>query len=135
MTKLKRILVTGGAGFIASHVAGQLVSAGHEVAVVDNLSMGKREYVPSAAQFYPYDIKSPETVELIRSWRPQVIVHHAAQMSVQVSVSDPILDARENILGSLNLLQAAAETKVEKFIFASTGGAIYGDDAPLPARE
>ena len=135
MTKPKRILVTGGAGFIASHVADQLVAAGHDVAVVDNLSMGKREYVPAGAQFYPYDIKSPETAELIRGWRPQVIVHHAAQMSVQVSVSDPIFDARENILGSLNLLQAAAEAKVEKVIFASTGGAIYGDDAPLPARE
>jgi UDP-glucose 4-epimerase len=135
MTKPKRILVTGGAGFIASHVADQLVAAGHDVAVVDNLSMGKREHVPAAAQFYPYDIKSPETVELIRGWRPQVIVHHAAQMSVQASVQDPIFDARENILGSLNLLQAAAEAKVAKVIFASTGGAIYGDDAPLPARE
>ena len=135
MIKPKRILVTGGAGFIGSHVAGQLTAAGHDVAVVDNLSMGKREYVPGAAQFYPYDIKSPETVELIRGWRPQVIVHHAAQMSVQISVQDPIFDARENILGSLNLLQAAAEAKVEKVIFASTGGAIYGDDAPLPARE
>lgn len=135
MTKPKRILITGGAGFIASHVADQLVAAGHDVAVVDNLSMGKREYVPAAAQFYPYDIKSQETVELIRRWRPQVIVHHAAQMSVQVSVSDPILDAQENILGSLNILQAAARAGVEKVIFASTGGAIYGDDAPLPARE
>ena len=135
MTEPKRILVTGGAGFIASHVADQLVAAGHDVAVVDNLSVGKREYVPAAAQFYPYDIKSPETVELIRGWRPQVIMHLAAQMSVQVSVSDPIFDAQENILGSLNLLQAAAAAGVEKVIFASTGGAIYGDDAPLPARE
>jgi UDP-glucose 4-epimerase len=135
MTKPKRILVTGGAGFIGSHVAGQLVAAGHEVAVVDNLSMGKREYVPAGAQFSLYDIKSQETVELIRGWRPQVIVHHAAQMSVQVSVSDPVLDAQENILGSLNLFQAAAAAGVEKVIFASTGGAIYGDDAPLPARE
>ena len=135
MTKPKRILVTGGAGFIGSHVADQLVATGHDLAVVDNLSMGKREYVPAAAQFYPYDIKSPEIVELIRSWRPQVILHFAAQMSVQASVSNPVFDAQENILGSLNLLQAAAEAKVEKFIFSSTGGAIYGDDAPLPARE
>jgi len=131
----KRILVTGGAGFIASHVADHLVAAGHDVAVVDNLSMGKREYVPAAAQFFPFDIKSQETAELIGRWRPQVIVHHAAQMSVQVSVSDPILDARENILGSLHLLQAAAQARVEKIIFASTGGAIYGEEAPLPARE
>ncbi len=135
MDAAKRILVTGGAGFIASHVADHLLAAGHDVAVVDNLSMGKREYVPAAAQFYPYDIKSPETAALIRDWRPQVIVHHAAQMSVQASVSDPIFDARENILGSLNLLQAAAQAQVAKFIFASTGGAIYGDDAPLPACE
>jgi len=135
MTAAKRILVTGGAGFIGSQVADYLVGAGHQVAVVDNLSMGKREHAPAAAEFHPYDIKSPETFELIRTWRPRVIIHHAAQMSVQVSVSDPILDARENILGSLNLFQAAAQGKVEKIIFASTGGAIYGDDAPLPARE
>jgi UDP-glucose 4-epimerase len=131
----KRILITGGAGFIASHVADRLVATGHEVAVVDNLSIGKREYVPAAAQFHPYDIKSPETADLIRRWQPQVIVHHAAQMSVQVSVNDPILDAQENILGSLNLFQAAAQARVEKIIFASTGGAIYGDNVPLPARE
>jgi UDP-glucose 4-epimerase len=131
----KRILVTGGAGFIASHVSDQLVAAGHEVTVVDNLSTGKREYVPAAAQFYPYDIKSPETADLIRRWQPQVIVHHAAQMSVQVSVSDPVLDAQENILGSLNLFQAAAQARVERIIFASTGGAMYGNEAPLPARE
>ncbi len=135
MTKPKRTLVTGGAGFIGSHVAHQLVAAGHDVAVVDNLSSGQREYVPAAAQFYPYDINSPETAELIRAWRPQVLIHLAAQMSVQASVSDPVFDARENILGSLNLLQAAAEAQLQKFIFASTGGAMYGDDAPLPARE
>lgn len=135
MNAPKRILVTGGAGFIASHVSDHLVAAGHEVAVVDNLSMGKREYVPGAAQFYPYDIKSPETFDLICRWQPQVIVHHAAQMSVQVSVSNPVLDAQENILGSLNLFQAAAQARVEKIIFASTGGAMYGNEAPLPARE
>jgi len=131
----KRILVTGGAGFIASHVADQLVATGHEVTVVDNLSTGKAEHVPAAAQFYPYDIKSPEAYDLIRRWQPQVIVHHAAQMSVQVSMSDPVKDAQENILGSLNLFQAAAQARVEKIIFASTGGAMYGNDAPLPARE
>jgi UDP-glucose 4-epimerase len=135
MTKPNRTLVTGGAGFIGSHVAHQLVAAGHDVAVVDNLSTGQREYVPAAAQFYPHDINSPETAELIRAWRPQVLIHLAAQMSVQASVSDPVFDARENILGSLNLLQAAAAAKLKKVIFASTGGAMYGDDAPLPARE
>jgi UDP-glucose 4-epimerase len=135
MRTSKRILVTGGAGFIASHVADRLVATGHQVAVVDNLSTGKREYVPAAAEFFPYDIKSPEAADLIHRWQPQVIIHHAAQMSVQVSVKNPVLDAQENILGSLNLFEAAARARVEKIIFASTGGAIYGDDAPLPARE
>ena len=135
MAVLKRFLVTGGAGFIGSHIAQSLVAAGHEVAVVDNLSIGKREYVPPAARLCPYDIKSREAYELITDWRPQVIVHLAAQMSVQVSVNDPVFDARENILGSLNLFQAAGQAGVAKIIFASTGGAIYGDDVPLPTRE
>jgi len=135
MGRTKRVLVTGGAGFIGSQVADALVSAGYKVAVVDNLSTGRREQVPAAAQFFPYDIKSPEAYDLVCRWRPGAILHHAAQMSVQVSVSDPLLDARENILGSLNLFQAAVAAGVEKIIFASTGGAMYGNEAPLPARE
>ncbi len=128
-------MVTGGAGFIGSTVAERLVAAGHQVAVVDNLSTGRLENVPAAAHFLQLDIKGKEAFDFIRQWRPQVIVHHAAQMSVQSSVTDPMGDAQENILGSLNLLQAATRTEVEKFIFASSGGAIYGDEAPLPARE
>jgi UDP-glucose 4-epimerase len=135
MSESKRILVTGGAGFIGSHLADAFLERGHEVAVVDNLSSGRREQVPTGAQFYPYDIKALETADLIRRWQPQVLVHHAAQMSVRISVEDPLMDARENILGSLNLFQAAAAAKVEKIIFASTGGAMYGDQAPVPARE
>jgi UDP-glucose 4-epimerase len=132
---MARILVTGGAGFIGSNVADSLVAAGHDVAVVDNLSTGRREFVPPQAQFFHYDVNSPEAAELIRSFRPEALVHHAAQMNVRFSVADPVADARENILGSLNLLQAAIEAKVKKVIFASTGGAIYGDAAPIPARE
>ena len=132
---MARILVTGGAGFIGSHVAESLIAAGHDVAVVDNLSTGRREFVPPQAQFFLYDINSKEAADLIRSWRPEALVHHAAQMNVRFSVADPVGDARENILGSLNLLQAAMEAKVKKVIFASTGGAIYGDEAPIPARE
>jgi len=132
---MARILVTGGAGFIGSHVADRLAAAGHDVAVVDNLSTGRREFVPARANFYQYDINSPEAAELIRAWRPEALVHHAAQMNVRFSVADPVADARENILGSLNLLQAAAEAQVQRIIFASTGGAIYGDEAPIPARE
>ena len=135
MSGRKLILVTGGAGFIGSQVADAFLKAGHEVAVVDNLSTGKREQVPAGAQFYHDDIKSAETFDLIGRWRPQVLVHHAAQMSVRISVADPTLDARENILGSLNLFQASAQVGLEKIIFASTGGAMYGDEAPVPARE
>jgi UDP-glucose 4-epimerase len=132
---MQRILITGGAGFIGSHVAELMAAQGHEVAVVDNLSTGRREFVPAAAQFFPYDIKDEKTYDLILDWSPQVIIHHAAQMSVQVSVKDPVADARDNILGSLNILNAAARARVRKFIFASTGGAMYGDDAPVPAKE
>lgn len=132
---MKRILITGGAGFIGSQVADSLVAAGYEVAVLDNLSTGRREYVPTAAHFLPCDIKTREAFEFICQWRPRVISHHAAQMSVQLSVADPVGDAQENILGSLNIFQAAAQAGVEKIIFASTGGALYGDAASLPARE
>ncbi len=135
MPERKRILVTGGAGFIGSHVADAFLQNGHEVAVVDNLSFGRREQVPAGAQFYPYDIKAAETFDLICRWQPQVLVHHAAQMSVRFSVEDPVVDAQENILGSLNLFQAATQVKMERIIFASTGGAMYGDQAPVPARE
>jgi UDP-glucose 4-epimerase len=132
---MARILVTGGAGFIGSHVADRLIAMGHDVAVVDNLSTGRREFVHPQATFYQYDIKSTEAAALIRSWQPAALVHHAAQMNVRFSVADPVADARENILGSLNLLQAAVEGQVKKIIFASTGGAIYGDEAPIPAVE
>lgn len=135
MSRQRRVLVTGGAGFIGSHVAEAFLTTGLEVAIVDNLSTGRRENVPAGAEFYPFDIKSPDTFDLICQWQPQVLVHHAAQMSVRVSVDDPAMDARENILGSLNLFEAAARAKVERIIFASTGGAMYGDQAPVPARE
>jgi UDP-glucose 4-epimerase len=135
MSQHKRILVTGGAGFIGSHVAEAFLAAGSEVAIVDNLSTGRQENVPAGAQFYPFDIKSTDTFDLICRWQPHVLVHHAAQMSVRVSVDNPVMDAQENILGSLNLFEAAVRAKVERIIFASTGGAMYGDHAPVPARE
>jgi UDP-glucose 4-epimerase len=135
MSEQKRLLVTGGAGFIGSQVADAFLAAGFQVAVVDNLSTGRRENVPAAALFLPLDIKSRETYDFICRWQPHIVVHHAAQMSVRISVGDPMLDAQENILGSLNLFEAAARVKVEKIIFASTGGAMYGDQAPIPARE
>jgi UDP-glucose 4-epimerase len=103
--------------------------------VIDNLSNGRLENVPPSVHFMHLDIKSQGAFDFVCGWLPQVIVHLAAQMSVQTSVSDPVGDARENILGSLNLLQAAARSGVEKVIFSSTGGAISGDEAPVPARE
>jgi UDP-glucose 4-epimerase len=135
MQQMKRVLVTGGAGFIGSQVAERLGLEGYEVAVMDNLSTGRREYVPATAQFFPYDIKSRDAFDLTCQWQPQVIVHHAAQMSVRASVTDPLMDAQENILGSLNIFQAGTQAGVQKIIFASTGGAIYGDEVALPARE
>jgi len=135
MAREKRLLVTGGAGFIGSHVADRLLAAGYEVAVVDNLITGRRENVPPGAQFFPYDIQAQETAELIRSWQPRALLHFAAQMSVSYSVKDPLGDARENILGSLSLLDALARAGGEKVVFASTGGAMYGDEAPVPAKE
>ena len=132
---MKRIFLTGGAGFIGSHLADRLLAAGHEVVLVDNLSTGRREQVPAGALFHPLDIKDPETFDLMVRWRPQALVHLAAQMNVRASVADPLFDARENILGSLNLFEAAARAGVEQIVFSSTGGALHGDGVPLPTRE
>ncbi|MBI2930443.1 MAG: NAD-dependent epimerase/dehydratase family protein [Planctomycetes bacterium] len=123
-----RILITGGAGFIGSHVADFALGAGHEVAVVDNLSAGKRENVPGQATFFQTDVRRrDEIMKIFREWRPDVVSHQAAQASVSVSVRDPLLDADINIVGSLNVMDAARAAKVRRFVFASTGGAIYGD--------
>ncbi len=135
MTENRRIVVTGGAGFIGSHVADALLATGYEVAIIDNLSTGRQEHVPAGAQFHLLDIKDKEAFNFICQWQPWALVHHAAQMSVRLSVDDPLFDARENILGSLNLFEAAAKAKVSRIVFASTGGAMYGDQAPVPARE
>lgn len=135
MLRPNRVVVTGGAGFIGSQVAEALLAAGGQVAVIDNLSSGRRQNVPSRAEFYHLDIKDQETFDFICRWQPQALVHHAAQMSVRLSVDDPRRDAQENILGSLNLFEAAVQAGVQKIIFASTGGAMYGDEAPIPARE
>jgi len=130
-----RILVTGGAGFIGSHVAQSYVDAGHEVLVLDNLSSGKEENVPAGVRFVFGDIGSDTAVEAIRTFRPEVLNHHAAQINVRKSVEDPLFDARENILGTLNLLEAARRNVVRKVIFSSSGGAGYGEQEYFPADE
>ncbi len=130
-----RILVTGGAGFIGSHVAQTYVDAGHEVLVLDNLSSGKEENVPAGARFVFGDICSDTAAEAVRTFRPEVVNHHAAQINVRKSVEDPVFDARVNILGTLNLLEAARKNGVRKVIFASSGGAGYGEQEYFPADE
>ena len=102
-----KIAITGGAGFIASQIADAYVAAGHEVIVIDNLCSGKRTNVPAAAKFFHADIRSPEAAEILRSERPQVLSHHAAQLDVRKSVADPGFDADVNVLGTLNLLEAS----------------------------
>ncbi len=129
------ICVTGGAGFIGSHVVDLLIDNGYQVVVIDDLSSGSLDNLNPRAEFYQMDIRSPEVQELLRRIKPKAICHLAAQVSVRLSVADPELDAAINILGSLNLLQAALKAGVQKLIFASTGGAIYGEQDYFPADE
>jgi UDP-glucose 4-epimerase len=123
-----RATVTGGAGFIGSHVSAALLAAGWDVEVLDDLSAGTRANVPDGAALRVVDIRDGAAVtRAISDFRPEVIVHHAAQASVSVSTREPLLDAQVNVLGSLHLLAAAVACKVSRFVFASTGGAIYGE--------
>lgn len=131
-----RILVTGGAGFIGSNVADRFVALGHEVAVFDNLSSGFREFVHPRAKLFVGDLADASAVEAaVADFRPDVVDHHAAQIDVRKSVADPLFDARVNILGTLGLLQACVTHGVRKFVYASTGGALYGEGRQLPATE
>ena len=130
-----KVLVTGGAGFIGSNVVDGLIGAGHQVLVVDNLYTGKRSNVNPEARFYELDIRAPQIDELIQRERPDVLNHHAAQMSVPDSVSDPLFDADVNIKGLLNLLEAAKKHGVGKIVFISSGGAIYGEASEYPTSE
>jgi len=130
-----KILVTGGAGFIGSHVVDALLQEGHEVVVVDDLSSGKLDNLNPRATFYQLDITSPDLEEVFRRERPDVVNHHAAQMDVRRSVADPLFDARVNILGSLNLLEACRKFGTRRIIFASSGGAIYGEPDGGPVGE
>lgn len=130
-----KILVTGGAGFIGSHVVDTYVDQGHQVVVVDDLSTGRRSNINPAAAFYQIDIRSPQLVEVFEKEKPEIINHHAAQMDVRRSVVDPLFDADVNILGSINLLDLAREHGVQRFIYISTGGAVYGEPEYLPCDE
>lgn len=130
-----RVLLTGGAGFIGSHVSDMLINNGHEVIVIDNLSSGKEENLNSKAVLYKEDIRDSVIKGIMERERPEAVIHHAAQVSVRDSVEDPLYDMDVNIGGTLNLLENSVKNGVKKFIFASTGGAIYGEQSCFPADE
>lgn len=132
---MAKILVTGGAGFIGSHVVDAYIDAGHQVAVLDNLSTGQSEFVNPKAEFFEADITDePSVSQIISQFRPEIINHHAAHIQVGNSVKNPQFDAQNNIEGLLNIMQTAKETGLRKVIMASTGGAMYGNQA-TPFRE
>ena len=130
-----KILVTGGAGFIGSHVVDLYLEHGHQVAVVDDLSTGHRRNLNPRATFYEADIRSPEMASIFELERPEIVNHHAAQMDVRRSVEEPVLDADVNILGSLNLLECSRKYGVRRLLYISTGGAVYGEPEYLPCDE
>ncbi|TMD48667.1 MAG: NAD-dependent epimerase/dehydratase family protein [Chloroflexi bacterium] len=130
-----KVLVTGGAGFIGSHLADRLLSGGHEVVILDDLSTGHVGHLNPAARFYQMDIQSPWLDELFKIERPEAVLHEAAQASVRRSVEDPGFDASVNVLGTVTLLQASVRHGVRRFLFASTGGALYGDADVIPTPE
>jgi UDP-glucose 4-epimerase len=129
-----KVLLTGGAGFIGSHIADLLLARGHDVAIIDNLSTGKRENVPEGARLHELDIRSGCT-EVFEEFRPEALCHQAAQMDVRRSVREPAFDAEVNVLGTLGLLENCVRHGVGKVVFASTGGAIYGEQNVSSAPE
>jgi UDP-glucose 4-epimerase len=130
-----KIALTGGAGFIASNIADEYIALGHEVHIFDNLSTGKLENVNPKAKFHETDIRTPEIRRFFELEQFDIVNHHAAQMDVRVSVGNPAFDAGVNIIGSINVYEAAVATGVKKIIFASTGGAVYGEADILPTSE
>lgn len=130
-----KILVTGGAGFIGSHIVDAYIEAGHQVVVVDNLSTGRKSNLNPGATFYELDILSPEMRRVFDEESPEVVNHHAAQIDVRRSVDDPVFDAQVNILGSIRVAQLSMEHNVRKLIYISSGGAVYGEPDYLPCDE
>jgi len=130
-----KILVTGGAGFIGSHVVDKYIKEGHSVIVVDDLTTGNKDSLNPKAIFYNCDIRSSELFAIFEKEMPDIVNHHAAQVNVRKSVENPVLDAEVNIIGLLNVLQCSLKFNVKKFIFISSGGAIYGDARQIPTPE
>lgn len=130
-----KILVTGGAGFIGSHVVDSYIREGHDVVIVDDLSTGRRSNLNPKATFYQLDIRNPDLEHVFAQEKPDIVNHHAAQIDVRRSVADPVFDASINILGSIHLLECARKHQVQRFIYISTGGAVYGEPDYLPCDE
>jgi UDP-glucose 4-epimerase len=129
-----QILVTGGAGFIGSNIADRLIEEGHQVVIADNLSSGKKEYINPKANFYQFDIRDAELEKVFKNHEISHVIHHAAQIDVQLSIKDPLFDAENNILGTINLLENCRKYEVEKIIYASSA-AVYGEPEYLPIDE
>lgn len=132
---MSKILVTGGAGFIGSHLVDELIKKGYEVAVIDNLSTGVKPNLNVKAKFYKIDIQDKKASDIFSKEKPDAVFHYAAQISIRDSVSDPIKDAKTNILGSLNILENCKKYNVKKVIFSSSGGSIYGQTDVFPTNE
>lgn len=130
-----KVLITGGAGFIGSHVADAYLEAGAQVLVVDDLSSGSVDNLDRRLRLIEMDIRSPELRDVFTAERPEIVNHHAAQIDVRRSVADPQMDASTNILGALNVLECARQQQVSRFLYASTGGAVYGEPVELPCHE
>jgi len=130
-----KVLVTGGAGFIGSHLVDRLIEERYQVIVVDDLSTGKKEHLNPAAMFYRLDILDPKLEQVFKKEKPELLYHYAAQKDVRKSVEDPAADAQTNIIGFIRLLEFSVKNRVRRVIFASSGGAVYGDQALLPTPE
>jgi UDP-glucose 4-epimerase len=130
-----KIVVTGGAGFIASHIVDAYIKAGHNVSVIDNFSTGKKENLNPKATLYEMDINDEKINDIFIKEKFDILNHHAAQLDLRFSVKSPIIDAKTNIIGSLNLYEAALSSGIKKIIFASSGGTVYGEQSYFPADE
>jgi len=130
-----KVLITGGAGFIGSNIADRLIEIGHSVAIVDNLATGKKENINSKAIFYEYDVREKDLISVFKMVMPDIVIHNAAQLSVRLSVEDPLYDSSVNVVGGLNVFNCSSQCGVKKVIFASSGGTVYGEQVQFPADE
>ncbi|MFC1729973.1 SDR family oxidoreductase [candidate division KSB1 bacterium] len=135
MLKMVKVLVTGGAGFIGSHIVDLLIENGHDVVIVDNLITGNKENINPKVRFYEVDMTKPALREVFEKEKPEFVIHEAAQINVRSSVEDPIFDATSNVLGTINVLECCKEFKVKKIVYSSSGGACYGEPEYMPCDE